>query len=163
MSNSNEALLKEHAEMTTRQRVMDIARPVYSRTERRLLKKENEKWPLKLMEVPELEWRTCACDTKQFKVWRSRDFLVQAFNEPNGVIRLSVNKTIMLSSGRWDDGLSWDELQKIKQQAGYGDRFAIEIYPEDSNIINVANMRHLWLLPEPLNVGWKKARSYGVE
>lgn len=60
----------------------------------------------------------------------------------------------MLPNGRWDDGLVWDELQEIKRQLGYGNSQAVEIYPEDRNIVNVADMRHLWVLPARLNLGW---------
>jgi hypothetical protein len=37
-----------------------------------------------------------------------------------------------------------------------GDRFAVEIYPENINTVNVANMRHLWVFPvgERLGFAW---------
>ena len=54
----------------------------------------------------------------------------------------------------WAVGISWDSLQDIKRRRGYGDKYAIEIYPREVDIVNVAAMRHLWVLPEPLNIGW---------
>ena len=48
------------------------------------------------------------------------------------------------------------ELQDIKRQAGLGDYMAVEIYPKDRDIVNVANMRHLWVLRDPLQFGWRK-------
>ena len=61
----------------------------------------------------------------------------------------------MNPDGRWKDDITWDELQEIKRQAGYGNQMAVEIYPDDLDIVNVANMRHLWILDEPLPIGWK--------
>jgi len=36
-------------------------------------------------------------------VWRSRDFLVQAFPEADGIVRLSINRTKVLPDGHWTD------------------------------------------------------------
>lgn len=87
-------------------------------------------------------------------MWISRDFLVQVFLEKRA-IRLSVNRTTIQSDGRWSDRITWDELQAIKREVGYGDRFAVEIYPADRDLVNVANMRHLWILRDPLGIGWR--------
>lgn len=126
-----------------------------TRNDRRLLKKQSAKWPDVMTEIPVADWPTQHTDRKFFKAWRSNRYLAQAFHEKEGVIRLSVNKTVLLSNNKWDDGLSWDELQAIKRQCGYGQLLAVEIYPKDVDVINVANMRHLWILPNGLNFGWK--------
>lgn len=55
--------------------------------------------------------------------------------------------------GNWIDGITWDELMEIKRQCGFGDRLAVEIYPPDEHIVNVANMRHLFICNE-INVPW---------
>lgn len=92
----------------------------------------------------------------------SRHFMVQVFYEDNpdyvGLIRLSVNRTKANASG-WLENITWEELQGIKAELGYSERYAIEVYPPDKNVVNVANMRHLWVLQTPLNIGWlgKKA------
>lgn len=44
------------------------------------------------------------------------------------------------------DGVSWDALQWVKGAVGYADCEAVELYPPDDRIVNVANMRHLWVL-----------------
>lgn len=46
------------------------------------------------------------------------------------------------------DGITWDELQLVKNEQGYGNRFAIEVYPPDNRVVYEINMRHLWILPE---------------
>lgn len=90
------------------------------------------------------------------KVWRSSRFMAQLYHE-NGGVRLSINRTaIDVVTGRWIDGITWDELQALKAQAGFGDRMAVEIYPADGHVVNVANMRHLWILDDPLPFAWKK-------
>lgn len=39
-------------------------------------------------------------------------------------------------------------------RAALANRMAVEIYPEQQNQINVANMRHLWVLPARLDFAW---------
>lgn len=79
--------------------------------------------------------------------------LVQIYDERNGVIRLSINR-VTRHKGQWADKMTWDELQAIKHDVGFGDYFAVEIYPKDKDVVNVANMRHLWVLPRPLGFAW---------
>ena len=47
------------------------------------------------------------------------------------------------------------KLQEIKNTIGYKDKFAVEVYPAENDIVNVANMRHLWVLPKPLGFEWR--------
>jgi hypothetical protein len=50
---------------------------------------------------------------------------------------------------RWDreDGISWDDLQEIKNEV-VGDEFrAIEIYPAAGDLVYEENIRHLWVVP----------------
>jgi hypothetical protein len=64
-----------------------------------------------------------------------------------------------MNTGRWLDGITWDELQHLKMLAGYGDRVAVEIYPPDSEVVNIANIRHLWLLNEVPTFMWQRPAS----
>ena len=80
-------------------------------------------------------------------VLQSAQFLVQVFIEENDILRLTIN-SVKRRGNNWQDGITFDELQSIKNAIGYGDRLAVEIYPEDRELINDANMRHLWVLPE---------------
>ena len=92
-------------------------------------------------------------------LWRSNRFLVQLYEARDGGQRLSVCRTMLdTTTGRWLDGITWDELQAIKRQVGFGDRMAVEIYPADAQVVNVANMRHLWILDQPLPFAWKKSQ-----
>lgn len=82
----------------------------------------------------------------RIQVWRSRFFLVQVFDEGGGRLRLSVNRTDCDKFGDYLDGITWDELQALKRQCGYGDRLAVEVYPPDADVVNVANIRHLFVI-----------------
>lgn len=91
-------------------------------------------------------------------MWRSRNYLVQLFSVESAdyplMLRLTVNRTKVKADGQWEDGLTWDELNAIKQELGYGDWWGCEVFPPTHAIQNLANFRHLWLNPEPLSIGF---------
>lgn len=125
-----------------------------TRDQRLALKAENKKRPIKLTSIPRAMWPNDK-DESRFDVLISQKYLVQLFNEKNAVTRISVNRTELKASGGWEDNLTWDELMSIKAELGYEHDYAVEIYPKKENIVNVANMRHLWVLPEELkSFGW---------
>ena len=121
---------------------------------RKQLNKENLKKPKHLVEIPKDQWPD-KNRTDRLRAWSSRYFLVQEFQEKNA-IRISVNRSSVKKDGSWVDNISWDELMNIKDQLGYGESYAVEVYPANINIVNVANMRHLWVLPEALQIGWNR-------
>lgn len=128
----------------------------------RITREQAAAWPLQLTEVPQSEWpaRDPKATSYPEAVWRSRHFLVQQHEAPlfQGIFvrRLTINRTTTRLDGRFDQDISWDDLQRCKRETGHGDWYAIEIYPRDRDVVNVANMRHLWLLAEPLPIGWFK-------
>ena len=79
------------------------------------LKRENQKHPDKLAEVPREKWPPLQLMTiKPSKIYRSRFFIVQIFKEGDN-IRLSINRTELDYSGKWKDDISWDDLQELKK------------------------------------------------
>jgi len=134
---------------------------VVTREMRRQLERDNAKRPAVLTPVPREQWPLPVNATRT-AVLLSREYLVQVFDEGDGVRRISANRTTARPDGRWGDGLTWDEMQEIKRQIGMGDRYAVEVYPRDRDVVNVANMRHLWVLPEPLSIGWFKTPNVEV-
>jgi hypothetical protein len=93
------------------------------------------------------------------RVWVSRDFLAQLYNLEGEGARLSVCRTQLKDDGRWGDGITWDQLQEVKAQCGFGDFWAVEVYPATAAVVDVANMRHLWLvspLDLPPGIGWRR-------
>lgn len=123
------------------------------------LHRENARYGLTLARIPDADWPFLpALPNPPREVWRSRDFLVQIFIE-DGHLRLSVCRTSFNGSGdRWADGISWDDLQRLKGECGRGDRWAVELFPPDAEVVNVANLRHVWLVAEP-PYGWKGGKS----
>lgn len=130
---------------------------VTTREQRRELARQNAKLPLTLQLVPRHEWPEHLQSAPIRRVWRSRSYLVQEYIEAAPVsVRLSILRTTLdPQAGRWVDGITWDELQRIKREVGYGDRDAVEIYPADRDVVNVANLRHLWVLAEPVPFAWR--------
>ena len=108
--------------------------------------------PNSLMPVHKSNW-PANNDRKRIEVWLSNKYLVQVFDEGHS-LRMSVNR-VTQTDGKWDEGLSWDELQQIKGDIGRGNKYAIEIYPRDCDVVNVAHLRHLWILPKMLPIGWR--------
>lgn len=93
--------------------------------------------------------------------WRNSQFIVTLYND-KGFARLSVNRSTVRQKGFdpngqpvWDDGITWDELNAIKSAVGFADRWMVEVYPPAAHLVNVANMRHLWLLEEEPEFGWR--------
>lgn len=79
------------------------------------------------------------------------------YQSGDGAQRVSVNRTLIEEeTGRWVDGITWDELQEIKAQIGRQDAWAVEIHPPTDEVVDVANMRHLWLLDEAPAYGWRR-------
>lgn len=100
-----------------------------------------------------------------FAVWVNTKYLVQAFREPGEIVRLSITHI----EGRqfqgfdqdgprfkWQAGIPWEDLQDIKNHVGYANCDAVEVYPAQADVVNIANMRHLWVLPEKLAFAWRK-------
>ena len=127
---------------------------ITNRAQRRQLARDNAKMPTALQPVPRELWPTSAI--KHLAALRSRDFLVQVFPaEAPAVVRLSICRT-SLTGDRWTDGITWDELQRLKAESGYPNETAVEVFPPERDIVNVANMRHLWVLAAPLPFAWSK-------
>lgn len=91
------------------------------------------------------------------KVFKNDSFLVQLYQEPNKPLRITVNRT-KRKNNDWVDGITWDELMHIKRMIGFKDKCAVEVYPPDTSIVNVANMRHLWITDMP-DFAWKKVKE----
>lgn len=132
--------------------------PIITRQQRRQLARDNAKYPAYLVPVPEHTWPdTSFMTSRPARVMRSRYFSVLVFHEHdragNVVYRLSVNRTELGDDGRWKADISWEELQQIKRECGFGHCYAIEVFPDDCDIVNVANMRHLWVPEQALDIG----------
>lgn len=107
------------------------------------LREQNAKWPDALAYVTKNDWPVFH-GTRPDAVMRSKTFLAQIYIGEEWV-RLSFSRNAIGRDGHWIDGITWDELQRLKREAGYGAFDAVEAYPRDRDVVNVANMRHLWV------------------
>jgi hypothetical protein len=124
-----------------------------------LMRQQAAEWPERLVEIPEAQWPPSPPGhARPIQLWRSRHYLLQVFaQEPyqgSAARRLSVCRTTIQTDGDWQQDIPWVALQRCKREAGFGDWYGFEIYPRDRDVVDVANMRHLWLLAEPLPIGW---------
>ena len=124
-----------------------------SRPERKKIMKairvENSEFPAHLIKIE---------STQGIITYRSRGFLAQVHDVSEGIKRITVNRSeFSVETGDWLEGITWDMLMKIKREVGYGDCDAVEVYPADKDIVNVANMRHLFvMIDHPLSFAWRK-------
>ncbi len=124
-----------------------------TREQRREMARESAKWPASLKEIPRSEWPNPS--GPQLRVLRSREYLVQEFGGDGPVlVRLSINITSM-DGARWADGIPWEDLQRLKAEAGYALHDAVEVFPSVMDVVNVANMRHLWVMRDKLPFAWR--------
>lgn len=126
------------------------------RNQRRLLEKQNAKLPPHLQRVPPNQWPGFK-PPDLIEVWRSRSFLVQIYIEPSGYQRMSISRAVH-NGDSWVEQVTWDELMRLKRECGRGGMDAVEVFPADRDIVNVANMRHLFFPPEPLPFKWSSAK-----
>lgn len=122
---------------------------------KKAMEKENRTRPVRLMPVPREQWPEAGRLDTMVEVWLSQKYLVQVFDEGGDILRVSVSRTTLDSFGQWEQNLSWDELMEVKRQICHSDSYAVEVLPPDADIVNVANMRHFWILPAPV-CGWKQ-------
>lgn len=129
-----------------------------------ILAKDNANFDEKFVEMNRDVWAQhwpSENGEKPWRVYRNQGFMVQFYRGDHGMLRMTVNRTTLKALGWWDDGITWDELQVIKSDCGFGDRDAVEVYPKDSDVILHANMRHLWILPKTHDFDfiWRKSNS----
>ena len=145
------------------QRVMQAKAATMTRAEIRArqayLRTENTKHGALPVRVPRDQWPVDVVrgGPPVESVWRSNRFLVTVYVEHGGMRRLSICRTFMGDDGRMLDGITWEELQTLKAECGFSDREAVEVFPADRDVVNVANMRHLWVMPtgEGFPFTWK--------
>lgn len=79
---------------------------------------------------------------------RNRVFAVLEGAAEGGVIHLGVSS---LSNER----PSWWEMQRIKDELAGEEMTAVEVYPPHTEIVDGADMFHIWVLPSALPFGLK--------
>lgn len=120
----------------------------------RQLKEENRKYGDQLVELgPEL-W-PAGYPPNLIRTLRNRHFLIQIYLEASNLVRLTIHRTTINADLDWEDGITWEQLQALKDAAGFADLDAVEVYPRQVDIVNHRNIRHLWVLEHPLPFVWR--------
>lgn len=76
------------------------------------------------------------------RAWRNNYFIVQCVPEAGGVTRLMVRRNDAQPIRAWLD------LQRVKNELCGPERYAVEVYPPQSQLVDDANLYHLWVFPE---------------
>lgn len=123
---------------------------------RRLMQAENRQRPvsLKPVDIDSIDYD----GNKPIACWVSRKYLVSLYQE-NSYERITISRTEINNDGKWIDGITWDEIQAIKKEIGFGDYWALEVYPKDDCVINVANMRHLFIFKNKPSFAWSVSKD----
>lgn len=132
------------------------------KTRRRKQAKQLKQYPEMLKEITAAEYLVKTgkpFDENLSKCFISQRYFVQVWERPNVPVMISVCRTELNGHGRYKDDISWDNLQEIKNTIGYKDFDCVEIYPRECDVINVQNMRHLWVMPEILPYAWRVAHD----
>lgn len=81
------------------------------------------------------------------RLFRNNIFCVQVFEE-----KTSWGPCERAMIRRWDESPidSWDQIQRIKNLVFGVDRVALEVFPRDRYLVDVANLRWIWVFP----LGW---------
>ena len=121
--------------------------------------RESAKFPAHLVLWEKKDWPEHAIGMAKpdfIAVFRSREFLVQVFRgaDPRVLVRLSIIRSA-LSGDEWKDNIPWEVLQRLKAECGYAMDDALEVYPAADDVVNVANMRHLWVMRNPVSFAWR--------
>ena len=77
---------------------------------------------------------------------RNNVYAVQVFGRSGGAMHLAIRRHDATEVRGWSD------LQRIKDEIAGPERGAVEVYPRAKDVIDQANMRHLFVLPEGQSV-----------
>jgi hypothetical protein len=124
-----------------------------TRQQRQELAIENLRFPVTMTEIPKDDLARMKADTlgaTPIRCWRSRHFIATLWLQPcagfpNTVRRLTIHRASITPDGEWKDGIAWTELERIKNECGFAGEWAVECYPPADQVIDIANMRHLFL------------------
>ncbi|EHK57726.1 hypothetical protein MAXJ12_08384 [Mesorhizobium alhagi CCNWXJ12-2] len=129
----------------------------YSRQERRQILKDEQrarstgKWgPWEVVPVTPDMMGGRGWTREITRAHRNGVFCVLERQLPSGVVHLAVTSASQQRP-------TWWEMQRIKNELGSETATAVEVYPPQSEVVDGADMFHIWLLPKPLSFSlyWK--------
>lgn len=111
-------------------------------------------------------------------VWQDRSEMVRLYSKIPGMYAAFMNQVISVQLSmdvtEWGEirhlwikrhdekPVQWQEMQRIKNELIGQDRVGLEVYPAVSELIDVANMYHMWILPAAMKLPFTLNRiTYG--
>lgn len=118
-----------------------------------------------MRELDDNEWPFMPClETTPLRVWMSNEYMAVLYRQNmDGKERLTINRTRKGANGKYRDGITWDELQRIKNECLGEDVWCAEMYPAQADVINIQNQRHLWVLDGEPDTRFPKERTVSDE
>jgi hypothetical protein len=100
---------------------------------------------------------------RRIAAFRNFYFLAQLFETPMPtMLRLSVNRTDIDKAGQWLDRITFDDLYWVKNQCGFQNCDAVEVYPKVDDLVDDHNIRHIFIFIDEtfdLPFKWKKPKE----
>lgn len=81
-------------------------------------------------------------DAASMEVWANAIYEVVVRHKPDGITHLSIKRYTRQAVR------DWRHLQQIKNEICGPEREAVELFPAESRLTDLANEAHLWVLPE---------------
>ena len=82
--------------------------------------------------------------------WANGVYVVYKRQTRPGFIHLSIKRADRQPCRDWRD------FQRIKNQLAGPEWEAVELYPAESRLVDMANQFHLWCFEQPLGLGWQQ-------
>lgn len=100
------------------------------------------------------EWIECLSDIPKASLpegivvaWKNNVFTVQMYLYEDAAVS-GVFTVFGIRRHDKSPTISWDDLMRIKNEIAGVDRWAMEMYPPQDQLVDVANMRWLWCGPK---------------
>ncbi len=112
---------------------------------RRLIKRGWDAWEDVTREIQEMRQRAGKSPDAPERAHKNSMFVVQIYREPCswGDVKLC-----MIRRNDESAAVSWSDRQRIKNELFGVEAVAVEVFPAESELVDDANMFHLWILPE---------------
>lgn len=77
-----------------------------------------------------------------YDLWKNDQYVVISRTNEHGFMWLSIRREDRAAAR------DWRHFQRIKNEIAGPEREAVELYPAESRLADLANQYHLWVLPE---------------
>jgi hypothetical protein len=121
--------------------------------------------------------KMCKRPMSKFEVQKAPTHIARTVLKPNEhwlpIVYVNTRYSVQLSQVRTDIGTvihlwirrhdgemsrAWADLQRIKNEVVGVKRSAVEVFPPESELVDEANMTHLWVFPEDYVVPFRLGR-----